>query len=108
MANVSNRPLTRYDTYRIFTSVICQGGLADHGPQVLISSIALRMPERTKFRVFSWEATHVEALELDRLPRHLIVLGGGYVGLKFAQAYCRFGSRVTVVEHGPQPAGDEG
>src|SRR5215471_10788516 len=46
--------------------------------------------------------THVEALELDRLPRHLIVLGGGYVGLEFAQAFVRFGSRVTVLERGPQ------
>jgi pyruvate/2-oxoglutarate dehydrogenase complex dihydrolipoamide dehydrogenase (E3) component len=36
------------------------------------------------------------------LPAHLIVLGGGYVGLEFAQAYRRFGSRVTVVQHGPQ------
>jgi pyruvate/2-oxoglutarate dehydrogenase complex dihydrolipoamide dehydrogenase (E3) component len=42
--------------------------------------------------------THVEALELDRLPEHLIVLGGGYVGLELAQAFRRFGSRVTVVE----------
>jgi pyruvate/2-oxoglutarate dehydrogenase complex dihydrolipoamide dehydrogenase (E3) component len=46
--------------------------------------------------------THVEALELDRLPSHLIVLGGGYVGLEFAQAFARFGSRVTVLERGPQ------
>lgn len=42
--------------------------------------------------------THVEALELDRLPEHLIVLGGGYVGLELAQAFRRFGSRVTIVE----------
>ena len=46
--------------------------------------------------------THIEALELDYLPRHLIVLGGGYVGLELAQAYRRFGSRVTVIERGPQ------
>jgi pyruvate/2-oxoglutarate dehydrogenase complex dihydrolipoamide dehydrogenase (E3) component len=46
--------------------------------------------------------THVEALELDYLPAHLIVLGGGYVGLEMAQAYRRFGSRVTIVETGPQ------
>jgi len=46
--------------------------------------------------------THVEALELDYLPAHLIVLGGGYVGLEMAQAYRRFGSRVTVIETGPQ------
>jgi pyruvate/2-oxoglutarate dehydrogenase complex dihydrolipoamide dehydrogenase (E3) component len=45
--------------------------------------------------------THIEALELDRLPAHLIVLGGGYVGLEFAQALRRFGSRVTVIQHGP-------
>src|SRR5215470_19473566 len=51
--------------------------------------------------------THIEALELDRSPAHLIVLGGGYVGLELAQAYRRFGSRVTVVEHGPQLAGRE-
>jgi pyruvate/2-oxoglutarate dehydrogenase complex dihydrolipoamide dehydrogenase (E3) component len=46
--------------------------------------------------------THVEALELDRLPAHLVVLGGGYVGVEMAQAFRRFGSEVTVVEHGPQ------
>ena len=48
--------------------------------------------------------THVEALELDRLPTHLIVLGGGYVGLEMAQAFRRFGSRVTVIEQAPQLA----
>jgi pyruvate/2-oxoglutarate dehydrogenase complex dihydrolipoamide dehydrogenase (E3) component len=42
--------------------------------------------------------THVEALELDRVPEHLVVLGGGYVGLELAQAFRRLGSRVTVVE----------
>src|SRR6266436_4874053 len=42
--------------------------------------------------------THIEALELDRVPEHLIVLGGGFVGLELAQAMHRFGSRVTVVD----------
>lgn len=46
--------------------------------------------------------THVEALELGVLPDHLIVLGGGYVGIELAQAFRRLGSRVSVVEHGPQ------
>jgi pyruvate/2-oxoglutarate dehydrogenase complex dihydrolipoamide dehydrogenase (E3) component len=46
--------------------------------------------------------THIEGLELDYLPSHLIVLGGGYVGLEMAQAYRRFGSRVTVIESGSQ------
>jgi len=51
--------------------------------------------------------THIEALELDYLPSHLIVLGGGYVGLEMAQAYRRFGSRVTVIEAGPRIMGRE-
>lgn len=51
--------------------------------------------------------THVEALDLDRLPQHLLVIGGGYVGLELAQAARRFGSRVTVIEQGSQLAGRE-
>ena len=46
--------------------------------------------------------THVEALELDYLPQHLIVIGGGYSGLELAQAFRRFGSDVTIIESGPQ------
>jgi pyruvate/2-oxoglutarate dehydrogenase complex dihydrolipoamide dehydrogenase (E3) component len=46
--------------------------------------------------------THIEALELDAVPSHLIVLGGGYVGLEMAQAFRRFGSQVTVIEAGSQ------
>jgi pyruvate/2-oxoglutarate dehydrogenase complex dihydrolipoamide dehydrogenase (E3) component len=42
--------------------------------------------------------THIEALELDTLPERLLVLGGGYVGLEFAQAMRRLGSRVSVLE----------
>jgi pyruvate/2-oxoglutarate dehydrogenase complex dihydrolipoamide dehydrogenase (E3) component len=42
--------------------------------------------------------THVEALELDVVPEHLIVIGAGYVGLEFAQAMRRFGSRVTIID----------
>ena len=51
--------------------------------------------------------THVEALDLNRLPEHVIVLGGGYVGLELAQALRRFGSAVTVIERGPQLAAAE-
>src|ERR1700745_373716 len=46
--------------------------------------------------------THIEALELDYLPSHLVVLGGGYVGLEMAQGYLPFGSRVTIIQSGPQ------
>jgi pyruvate/2-oxoglutarate dehydrogenase complex dihydrolipoamide dehydrogenase (E3) component len=46
--------------------------------------------------------THVEALNLERLPDHLVIVGGGYVGLEFAQAMRRFGSRVTIIQRGPR------
>ncbi len=42
--------------------------------------------------------THIEALELDEIPGHLLVMGGGYIGLELAQAFRRFGSRVTVID----------
>ena len=51
--------------------------------------------------------THVELLDLDRLPEHLIVMGGGYVGIELAQAMRRFGAQVTVIEQGPQLARSE-
>jgi len=51
--------------------------------------------------------THVEALDLQRLPEHLIVLGGGYVGLELGQALRRLGSKVTLIERGPQLASHE-
>jgi pyruvate/2-oxoglutarate dehydrogenase complex dihydrolipoamide dehydrogenase (E3) component len=51
--------------------------------------------------------TNVELLDLDRLPGHLIVLGGGYVGLELAQAYRRFGSRVSIIEPAPRLASRE-
>lgn len=46
-------------------------------------------------------------MHLDTLPEHLIVVGGSYIGLEFAQMYRRFGSRVTVIETGPRLVGRE-
>ncbi|MGH9814449.1 MAG: mercuric reductase [Candidatus Acidiferrales bacterium] len=46
-------------------------------------------------------------MELDAVPEHLLVLGGGYIGLEFAQMFRRFGSQVTVVQHGKQLLGRE-
>ncbi|MBJ9621981.1 FAD-dependent oxidoreductase [Burkholderia multivorans] len=48
--------------------------------------------------------THVEALRLTTLPRHLIVIGGGYIGLEMAQAFRRLGSAVTLVTDTPRVA----
>jgi pyruvate/2-oxoglutarate dehydrogenase complex dihydrolipoamide dehydrogenase (E3) component len=42
--------------------------------------------------------THIEALELDTIPEHLLVIGGGYVGIELSQAMRRFGSKVTVID----------
>lgn len=46
--------------------------------------------------------TNVSVLELDTLPEHLVVVGGSYIALEFAQMYRRFGARVTVLERGPR------
>jgi pyruvate/2-oxoglutarate dehydrogenase complex dihydrolipoamide dehydrogenase (E3) component len=51
--------------------------------------------------------TNVSILELDTLPEHLVVVGGSYIALEFAQMYRRFGARVTVVEKGPRLASRE-
>ncbi|MGH8680241.1 MAG: FAD-containing oxidoreductase [Burkholderiales bacterium] len=46
--------------------------------------------------------TNTTMMEVDFLPEHLVIVGGGYIGLEFAQMYRRFGSKVTVVERGPR------
>ncbi|OBK16799.1 FAD-containing oxidoreductase [Mycobacterium asiaticum] len=51
--------------------------------------------------------TNVSVLDLDTLPEHLVIVGGSYIALEFAQMYRRFGARVTVVERGPRLAARE-
>jgi len=51
--------------------------------------------------------TNSDIVMLDRVPRHLVVIGGSYIGLEFAQMYRRFGAEVTVVEKGPRLVGRE-
>lgn len=46
--------------------------------------------------------TNSDIILLDRVPRHLVIVGGSYIGLEFAQIYRRFGAEVTVVEKGPR------
>jgi len=46
--------------------------------------------------------THIEALELDTVPEHLLVIGGGYVGAELSQAMRRFGAKVTLIERNEQ------
>ncbi|VTR96120.1 mercuric reductase : Pyruvate/2-oxoglutarate dehydrogenase complex, dihydrolipoamide dehydrogenase component OS=Singulisphaera acidiphila (strain ATCC BAA-1392 / DSM 18658 / VKM B-2454 / MOB10) GN=Sinac_3751 PE=4 SV=1: Pyr_redox_2: Pyr_redox: Pyr_redox_dim [Gemmata massiliana] len=68
------------------------------GKNVVINTGSRARLDDTPGLSASQPLTHVEALEVDRAPEHLIVLGGGYVGLELAQALRRLGSRVTVVE----------
>lgn len=51
--------------------------------------------------------TNNELLALRELPKHLVIIGGGYIGLEFGQLFRRFGSEVTIIEGGPQVAGQE-
>ncbi|GHB72873.1 dihydrolipoyl dehydrogenase [Persicitalea jodogahamensis] len=51
--------------------------------------------------------TSKTALDLDELPKHLLIIGGGYIGLEFAQMFLRFGSKVTIVESDKQILGKE-
>lgn len=51
--------------------------------------------------------TNTSLLALDVLPRHLVVVGGSYIGIEFGQMYRRFGSAVTIVEKGPRLVGHE-
>ncbi|GAB4527319.1 MAG: FAD-containing oxidoreductase [Anaerolineae bacterium] len=51
--------------------------------------------------------TNVEILDLPELPRHLLIIGGGYIGLEFGQMFRRFGSEVTIVESNPHLLSNE-
>jgi pyruvate/2-oxoglutarate dehydrogenase complex dihydrolipoamide dehydrogenase (E3) component len=68
------------------------------GTNVIIGTGTRATPEPIPGLVEAKPLTHIEALELDQIPGHLLVMGGGYIGLELAQAMRRFGSRVTVIE----------
>jgi pyruvate/2-oxoglutarate dehydrogenase complex dihydrolipoamide dehydrogenase (E3) component len=77
---------------------------ADGGTRTLVGdTVILSTGSRARIEAIpglaeSQPLTHIEALDLDRVPQKLLVLGGGYVGLELAQAQRRFGARVTVIE----------
>ncbi len=68
------------------------------GNRVIISTGTRATIEPIPGLVEAGPLTHIEALELDHIPEHILILGGGYVGLELAQAMRRFGSRVTIIE----------
>ena len=84
---------------RIIQVNLTDGGLRTiTGEHVVISTGSRATIDPIPGLVESAPLTHVEALELSEVPERLIILGGGYVGLEFAQAMRRFGSQVTLVE----------
>lgn len=75
-----------------------------HGKTVVINTGSRARIDATDGLREARPLTHIEALDLDHIPEHLLILGGGYVGIELAQAFRRFGSRVTVVERNGQLA----
>lgn len=75
-----------------------------HGENVVISTGSRATIEPIPGLLESAPLTHIEALDLDHLPEHLLIVGGGYIGLELAQAMRRFGSRVTIIERNPRLA----
>jgi pyruvate/2-oxoglutarate dehydrogenase complex dihydrolipoamide dehydrogenase (E3) component len=78
-----------------------------HGHKVIISTGTRAAIAPIPGLLEAGPLTHVEALELDQIPEHILIMGGGYVGLEFAQAMRRFGSRVTLVERNMRLAHSE-
>jgi pyruvate/2-oxoglutarate dehydrogenase complex dihydrolipoamide dehydrogenase (E3) component len=68
------------------------------GTNVIVSTGTRASLEPIPGLAESQPLTHIEALELDEIPEHLLVIGGGYVGVELSQAMRRFGSKVTVVD----------
>ena len=68
------------------------------GANVIINTGTRAVLEPVPGLVDAQPLTHIEALELDQVPEHLFVIGGGYVGLELSQAMRRFGSKVTVID----------
>lgn len=78
------------------------GGLRQlHGKNVVIGTGTRATLDRIPGLKEATPLTHIEALELDALPAHLLVLGGGYIGLEFAQAMRRLGSKVSILDRNP-------
>src|ERR1700751_4555477 len=68
------------------------------GANVIIDTGTRAVLEPVPGLVDAQPLTHIEALELDELPAHLFVIGGGYIGLELSQAMRRFGSKVTIID----------
>jgi pyruvate/2-oxoglutarate dehydrogenase complex dihydrolipoamide dehydrogenase (E3) component len=95
---------TVYDGHARFESARC---VNVDGQLLTADQIFINVGGRPRIPTFPGIAnvpylTSTSLLELEELPAHLIIIGGSYVGLEFAQMYRRFGSAVTVIEKAPR------
>jgi pyruvate/2-oxoglutarate dehydrogenase complex dihydrolipoamide dehydrogenase (E3) component len=82
--------------------VVCVGDRQLTAPQIFINTGGRPLVPPIDGLMQTDYLTSSSMMEVDFLPEHLIVIGGSYVGLEFAQMYRRFGSRVTVIEMAPR------
>src|SRR5207248_11047446 len=73
-----------------------------HRAEIFVIDVGVRpaTPEIEGLAALPW-LDNRRVMELEALPEHLVVIGGGYIGCEFAQMFRRFGSAVTVVQRGP-------
>lgn len=84
---------------RIVGVTLADGGVRRlRGANVIVSTGTRPALEPIPGLVEAQPLTHIEALELDRVPEHLIVIGGGYIGIELAQGMRRFGSKVSIID----------
>ena len=89
----------RFVAPRTIETALLDGGTRTlEGERVILSTGSRTSLQSLPGLVEARPMTHIDLLELDTVPGHLLVLGGGYIGLELAQAMRRFGSRVTVIE----------
>ena len=88
---------TAPDTIRVGGRELTSGGI------LIATGSRTAVPPIPGIEDVDW-LDHISALELERVPESLLVLGAGPVGLEFAQIFARFGSQVTIVSHGTQIA----
>ena len=96
--------ITLYEGYGAFTgpNTVRVGDDEIHGERIIIHTGARpRQIDLPGLEAVPW-MTNRGLLDLMDLPEHLVILGGSYIGIEFAQAFRRFGSQVTIVERGPQ------
>jgi pyruvate/2-oxoglutarate dehydrogenase complex dihydrolipoamide dehydrogenase (E3) component len=93
-----------FGTGRFVAPKIVEVALADgatrqlRGPNVIVSTGTRAALETLPGLLEAQPLTHIEALELGEIPGHLLVVGGGYVGVELSQAMRRFGSKVTIID----------